>query len=816
MGSSRSGSPGKLYSLAMFGVVSILAGLLMAGFVVPFAAITGATARAGADSMENLPTDMTVDPPAQKSRILMSDGSLLATFYAENREYVPLDKISPIMQKAQVAIEDNRFYEHGPIDFRGTARALLSNAAGSSTQGGSTLTQQYVKQVRVEAAAAKGDQAGINAAQEQTLSRKIQELRYAVAMEKKYSKDQILERYLNIAYYGDGAYGVQAAAKHYFGTTADKLTLPQAAMLAGLVQNPTATDPVHNPDAAMNRRNVVLNRMTQLKIITPAEELAAKKVAFDQSKVTTARRGCMASKYPFVCQYVENSLMQNPALGKTKDDRERMLERGGLTIRTLIDPKAQDAAQSAVSRMVGSTDPVIGGTAIVQPGTGLILAMTQSRPVMGSNTGQTYYNYMASAGMGGAEGYQAGSTFKAFTMAAALEKGYSLKTRYTASSPMDFTGDTFTNCKGSFKAGEFEVSNSVGHSTNIGLQEAAAYSVNTYFIQMERDTGLCNVTKMAQKTGVQLANGGDIVKQYQSIPSFTLGTAEVTPLSMAAAYSTFAARGIHCDPVIIKSINTLEGSALAVPSANCKRVMSQSVADGVNSILQGVMDGTGRPATIPGGYPQAGKTGTTDSNQAVWFAGYTPNAAGVAMIAADKSSSYFRNRTVKSIKGLSLSTGQYLQGSGGGDAGQIYRVAMAGVLAGKPKTPFTGPTSSVIEGKKITLPDVSGLSYDEAKAKLNAAGFPTQTQRVTDDSPEGTFLGTYPTGSASLGATVYLQISRGPAPVVVPQAPQTSSSGSSSSNPTSGPTTSAPQSSQPASNPTQPTGGSTSSSNKGR
>ncbi|WP_366917329.1 transglycosylase domain-containing protein [Acidipropionibacterium jensenii] len=777
MGSPKSG---KLYSLAMFGVVSSLAGLLMAGFVVPFAAMTGATARAGADSLENLPADMSIDPPAQKSRILMADGSLLATFYAENREYVSLDKISPIMQKAQVAIEDNRFFEHGPIDFRGTSRALLSNVAGSSTQGGSTLTQQYVKQVRIEAAAAKGDQAGVNEAQEQTLSRKIQELRYAVAMEKKYSKKEILERYLNIAYYGDGAYGVQAAAKHYFGTTADKLTLPQASMLAGLVQNPTATDPVNNPDAAITRRGVVLARMKQLGVITAAEELAAKKVAFDPSKVTTARKGCIASKYPFVCDYVRHSLMANPALGKTRDDRERLLERGGLTIRTLIDPKAQASAQSAVSSMVGAVDPVIGGTAIVQPGTGLILAMAQSRPVMGSSTGQTYYNYMASQDMGGAEGYQAGSTFKTFTMAAALEKGYSIRTRYTASSPMDFTGDTFTSCRGSFKAGDFEVSNSVGHSTNIDLYEAAAYSVNTYFIQLERDAGLCNVTKMAQKAGVELSNGKDIVKEYQYIPSFTLGIAEVTPLSMAAAYATFAARGVHCDPVIIKSINTAEGTALQVPSASCKRVVSQSVADGVNSVLQGVMNGTGAPATIPGGYPQAGKTGTTDSNEAVWFAGYTPNAAGVALIAADKSSPYFRGRTEKSVKGLSLSTGEYLQGSGGGDAGQIYRKAMAAVLAGKPKTSFTDPTSSIINGKQISLPDTSNMSYDEAQAALNKAGFATQTWRVTSDTPEGTFLGVSPSGKASLGATIYLRISKGPAPILPPQTQSTGGSGGQS------------------------------------
>lgn len=768
MGSPKSGT---LYSLAMFGVVSVLAGLLMAGFVVPGAAMTGAVARAGADSLEDLPTDMDIGQQAQRSQLLMADGTVLATFYAENRVDVSLGQVAPIMQKAQVAIEDNRFFEHGPIDFRGTSRALMSNVAGGSTQGGSTLTQQFVKQVRIEAAEAKGDKAGVQDAQEQTLSRKIQELRYAVAVEKKYSKKQILEKYLNIAYYGDGAYGVEAAAKHYFNTTAAKLTLPQAALLAGLVQNPTATDPVNNPEAAITRRNTVLSRMAQLKIITTDEAEQAKKVAFDKSKVVRAKKDCIASKYPFVCDYAKHALLNMPALGKTREERQTLLNRGGLTIRTLIDPKAQASAERAVANMVGPTDPVIGGTAIVQPGTGLIMAMAQSRPEMGTGAGETYYNYMASTGMGGAEGYQAGSTFKTFTMAAALQKGFPIRTRYTASSPMDFTGDTFTSCSGGFKAGDFEVSNSVGHSTNIDLYEAAAYSVNTYFVQLERDTGLCNVTNMAKKAGVQLANGKDIVKEYQYIPSFTLGTAEVTPLSMATAYATFAARGNHCDPVILKSVVNRDGKSLTVPSAGCKRVVSQSVADGVNSVLQGVMNGTGAPATIPGGYPQAGKTGTTDSNEAVWFAGYTPQAAGVAVIAADKTNSRYRGREYKSIKGLYLSTGQYLQGSGGGDAGQIYRTAMASVLRNKPKTSFTDPSNTIVNGKQVSVPDTSGMSFDEAKAALTKAGFGTSTSRVYSDYPEGTFLGAYPSsGTVSMGTTIELRISAGPAPEPKPTA----------------------------------------------
>ena len=222
--------------------------------------------------MEDLPPELMSTPQAQKSHILMADGSVLATFYDENREYVPLSKISKQMQTAQVAIEDNRFFSHGAIDLKGTARALATNIAGLARQGGSTLTQQYVKQIRIEAAVAAGNEEGVQAAQEPTITRKIQELRYAVAMEKKLSKKQILERYLNIAYFGDGAYGVESAAHHYFGTTAANLDLAQSAMLAGLVQNPVAYDPVNPPEAAMNRRNIVLARICLLYTSDAADE----------------------------------------------------------------------------------------------------------------------------------------------------------------------------------------------------------------------------------------------------------------------------------------------------------------------------------------------------------------------------------------------------------------------------------------------------------------------------------------------------------------------------------------------------------------
>ena len=764
----RSDRHGKLYPLAMFGIVSILTGLLAVGFVVPVAALAGGTAKMVANSMEDLPPELTSTPQAQKSHILMADGSVLATFYDENREYVPLSKISKQMQTAQVAIEDNRFFSHGAVDLKGTARALVANVAGSARQGGSTLTQQYVKQIRIEAAVAAGNEEGVQAAQEPTVTRKLQELRYAVAMEKKLSKQQILERYLNIAYFGDGAYGVESAARHYFGTTAAKLDLAQSAMLAGLVQNPVAYDPVNHPEAALNRRNIVLARMAQLNLISTDQARKAEAVVFDKSKVFYPKNGCISSKYPFICDYAYRSLLQMPSLGKNPDERAKLVKRGGLTIQTNIDPKVQDAAQRAVSDVVGPRDPVLAGTAIIQPGTGLLMAMAQSRPVMGKKPGQTYYNYMAPGSMGGATDFQAGSTFKAFTIAAAIAKGIPMSKHYTASSPMDFTGEKFTNCTGSFKSGPFRVHNSAGHSWNIGLREAAAWSVNTYFVQLEQDVGMCDVTKMAQSTGVQLSSDKDIVKTFQNVPSFTLGTAYVSPMSMASAYATFASRGIQCDPIILKSVKNRNGSPIKVPTGNCKRVMPQKVADGVNSVLSGVMDATGMAAKIPGGYPQAGKTGTTDAHEAAWFNGYTPHAAGVAMIAADGSSPYFRGDKSRSIKGIRTTPGVYLNGSGGSDAGKIYRAAMAGVLQDKPKTAFVAPTDEVRYGKLIKIPNTDGMTYSQAKTAIHKAGFRTNVWHVWDDTEPGTYLGTASKGSAHSGTSVTLKVSKGPRPAPEP------------------------------------------------
>ncbi len=787
----------KAYAALMFALVSVVGGMLVAGLVVPFAGLAGSGAALGVQLLANLPAELETPPQSERSKVLLADGTELTNFFDENRIYVPLQQIAPIMRVAQLAIEDHRFYEHGAIDLKGTLRALVRTSSGS-TQGGSTLTQQYVKLAQIEAAVQRGDREGVVKAQERTMARKIQELRYALALEEKLTKDQILERYLNIAYYGDGAYGVEAAAHHYFNIKASQLNLAQAAMLAGLVQNPVATDPVNHPNAAIERRSIVLNRMAEVGLITQAEADAAKKVTFDKSKVQYTVNGCQSSRYPFLCDYVERTLLNSPSLGRDRAARKQVLYRGGLTIQTIIDPKSQDAAQKAVSSFIDPRDPAISTMAIVQPGTGLIIAMAQSRPQMGTKAGQTYYNYNASLDMGGAEGYQAGSTFKAFTLAAALEKGIPPSQRYNSPPSKDFTGSYFTACSGRFRSTKFPVKN-VSPSGNFSMWEAAKWSVNTYFVQLAQDVSLCAQTELADRVGVRLSLGGTVKEKYNYIPSFPLGTAEVTPLSMANAYATFAARGKYCNPIVVKSVRTKDGKPLTVEDGKCRQVMDQGVADGVNAVLRGVMSGTGARARIPGGYDQAGKTGTIDGQAAVWMVGYTPEVSGAAMIAVDKTNPYWKDRR-KSLGDRRMPfSGTYLSGSSGTDAGAgIYRPAMQAALQGRPKTRFTTPGSEFETGKQVSVPDCDGLSLDSCRRALEGAGFSTEICRIYHYSEVGSFLGTDPSGKATIASRICLLISRGPRPTPRPEPKPTTKP---SSTPTTTRPSTTPRTTQPSTTP---------------
>ncbi|NHC44395.1 transglycosylase domain-containing protein [Motilibacter aurantiacus] len=615
----------------VFVVLSAVAGLLVGGLVLPVAGGVGLLARASSEQFQDLPSDFEETPLPQTTRMLTADGKLIARFYDQDRKVVSLDQVSKRMKQAQLAIEDSRFYEHGGADLRGLARAALNNASGGGTQGASTLTQQYVKLALVYKARQEGDEEAERAATEETVGRKLRELRYAVALEEKYSKDEIFERYLNIAYYGAGAYGIETAANRYFSKPASKLTLEESALLAGLVQRPNATSPdkKENRDAAIERRNVVLNRMAELGMIsqTAAARAKAKKLVLKESN---QRLDCeQASKpYQFFCDYAKSVFLNDKRFGSTYQARYNRLYGGGLTIRTTLDSRMQNAALDAVHEWVDREDPVAGVVAMVEPGTGDVKSIAISKDY-GRGPGRTKVNLALGAPLGASKGTLAGSTFKIFVTAAALEKGYGFY--HSIYSPAQLRSvRSMETCDGSaYDPGWQPKNESASENGSYTLERALEDSVNTYFVQLEEQIGLCEPVTLAEKMGVLRADTGEKLQQVQS---FTLGTNNVAPLNMAAAYATFGARGKYCPAWPVSDIDDPKRPNFEYPRPECKQVLDEEVADAVNYLAERVVDsGTGTAANISG-RDVAGKTGTTNGKQQAWFMGYTPEIAAASVV----------------------------------------------------------------------------------------------------------------------------------------------------------------------------------------
>ncbi|MCX4745502.1 transglycosylase domain-containing protein [Kitasatospora sp. NBC_01287] len=673
MSSSNSGSfVHKTKLTATFLSVSVVAGALTAGLALPAVGGLGLGAKSAVGDFNSLPDDFTTPPLSQASTIYDASGGVIATVYDRDRTVVPSDQISPLVKSALVDIEDNRFYEHGAIDVKGVLRALGSNASGGGTQGASTLTQQYVKNVFVEEAG--DDSAAVQAAQAQTVGRKVKEMKYAIKVEQTLTKDQILTNYLNITFFGEQAYGVEAAAERYFSVHAKDLTLPQAALLAGLVQSPTGYDPVANPKAAKDRRDTVLRKMAQYGTISQAQadDAINSPVTLNVSK---PQQGCITAQQGegFFCDYVKNQVLGDPAFGSSSAAREALWQRGGLQIHTTLDPKAQAALQTSVTSHVYATDKAATATTEVQPGTGKIIAMGQSRPY-GVNANQTQINLNVGKSMGGGLGFPTGSTFKPIVAAAALENGIMPSQSYD--SPYSMPWPAMTDCTGyKYKS----LSTSIVHNDSTSLvgpftmAPAMAESVNTYFASLEADTGLCNVAQMANKMGITQQAGGE---KLQVVPSMALGSNDLTPLEMAGVYATFAAHGTYCSPTAITSVTNADGKALNVPQGQCGQVMSSTTADTVSTMLKGVVqDGTGAPAGLTD-RDSAGKTGTTNDGNQVWFVGYTPELSGATVVSDDNGTT--------SLDGQRIG-GHYVdQAFGGTLAGPIWRDSMSGALQGTP------------------------------------------------------------------------------------------------------------------------------------
>ncbi|MFI6846530.1 transglycosylase domain-containing protein [Kitasatospora sp. NPDC050467] len=662
--------------------MSVVSGALLAGMALPAAGALGLAAKDTAEGFDDIPDDFRTPPLTQATQIFDAKGGLIAKVYERDRTVLAADQMSPFMRQAQVDIEDARFYEHGAVDLKGVLRAVSKNAeSGTASQGASTLTQQYVKNVNVEKAGE--DLAAVREAQRKTLGRKIQELKVSIKLEEELTKEQILTNYLNITYYGNGAYGVEAASQRYFSKSNKDLTIAEAATLAGLVQNPSAYDPKLHPQAAQTRRDVVIDKLLENKHIT-ADQAKEAKAAPLGLKYKEPQNGCITAQagMGFFCDYVRNVVKQDPVFGKNVADRKKFWDQGGLNIYTTLDPDKQAAAQNAVSTNVRVTDSVSAAATMMEPGSGKILAMAQTRPYgVLEDRNQTVVNLNVDVAMGGGNGFQPGSTFKPVVAAAALEAGLPPTQEYSSPNKLEYP--TMKTCDGTWKNEARPKTVVPNESANekgpYQLKQAMALSVNTYFVQMEQEIGLCAVKQMANKLGVTARASG---KPLDEVPAMALGVEEVSPLTMANVYATFAAQGKHCAPIAISKITTVDGKDVPAPAGHCERVFSEETAEALNTVLNGVTEnnGTGAALSLEGGRQIAGKTGTSDHKKAAWFNGYTPQLATAVWLGGPKGGVEMRNITIN---------GKYHTEVFGADGpGPIWRDAMNQALRGTPKLPL--------------------------------------------------------------------------------------------------------------------------------
>lgn len=595
---------------------------------------------------------------AQTSHIYAADGTLLASLHAQyNREAIGLDQMAPVLQQATVASEDARFYRHAGIDVQGIFRALLADLrAKSAVQGGSTITEQYVK------VAYTGNQ--------KSLFRKFREALIAAQLERTYSKSKILESYLNTIYFGDGAYGAEAAAQTYFGKHASQLTLSESALLVGLIPAPNDYSPLTHPQAAEARRQIVLDRMVAAKAITAAQAADAK--AHPPALVTTAN--ITVTKFPTFVNAVETYLIGHYG--------QATVFSGGLDVTTTVNPAMQADAEATLAKTLpNATDPD-AALASVDPATGYVTALAGSRATTASG-----FNIPIQGRR------QPGSSFKPFVLVAALESGVT---------PQSVFNGPSTICLPGWKP-SCDVSN-FNHENfgQITLETATINSVNTVYAQLVLQVGPAKVVDVArrmgipgpswlpQRSGCKVTASDPCGTLLTPLPSIALGSEEVTPLEQASAYATLAAGGIYRAPKVVSRVTDANGTVLeGGPSAPVQAITPQ-IAATATGILQGVItQGTGTAAGI--GRPAAGKTGTAEDFRNAWFVGYTPALATAIWMGYRDT-----NQPLLNIHGVG-------QVAGGTLPAQMWATYMKAALSGVAPSPFPVPAGPA-PGSGFQLP----------------------------------------------------------------------------------------------------------------
>lgn len=617
---SRAVRPAQLLALLLaFLSVSSLMGVVTAGMLVPVAGPTALVAKSVPSVFNELPGDLQTVTPAEESQLLDSSGGVIAHFYDKQRIVVPSANIADVMKKAIVAIEDKRFYEHNGVDATGIARALVTNLGESGRQGASTITQQYVRNSLAERGYLEGDAEQVSAATEQTTERKLREIKYALALEKTQSKDEILTGYLNIAPFGPITYGVEAASQRYFSKSASELNYLEAALLAGLVQSPVQYDPLTHPEAAQERRDTVLATMLDQGVITQEEYDEGVATTVDSMlHPTVSSEGCSGaeSSKAYFCDYVLSQFLEDPTFGATRIERERLLKTQGITIRTTLDPAKQDAAYASLTNAipVGDASGLNDALVSLDPRTGKVLAMAQNT-TYGIEAGQTMSNYAADGN------FQVGSTFKVFVLLQWFKEGHSAYE--TVGSANTFYPNGSFKCDGRPITTEgYQVNDLAGKTGTMNVVRATGQSVNQAFVNMASRVDFCSIFETAYDMGI--TEDGEVPSPF---PANILGSGSASPLQMASVFATIANSGQQCKPQSIESVTDRDENVLKEFAADCKEVISPDLANKTAALLTASAGQYYTSTRLGDGRPFAAKSGTTDGHANTWLTGFTPSLA---------------------------------------------------------------------------------------------------------------------------------------------------------------------------------------------
>ena len=647
--------------LRIFGLC-LLAGVLVAGTLLPVAAVAGMMTNQASETVESISAELADEPPPLVTTITDREGAPIATLYDQYRIPTRPEEISDAMKWALISVEDRRFYEHHGVDWKGTVRAALNNTSGGDTQGASTLTQQYVKNYLINVVY-RNDKAGQQRAQETSITRKLAEARIAIQLETTMSKEEILTGYLNVVEFSRQVYGVGAAAKSYFGTTPDKLTVAQSALLAGMANNPSIYDPWSHPERALERRNFVVDKMVENRKLSKedAEKVKAEGLGVVEGGPNKPPANCVGAgpENGFFCQYVEDYLIEH---GMSKDD----LYTGGYTIRTTLDREANHAAKESAERQVSKTQENVANTlSLVKPGKDRheVVALAANRDY-GPNADAGQTEFALPSAISNVTG--TGSSYKIFTAAAAMERGVA-GIYDTIQSPSSYVSDVFvgggeqcpTVAQGTRA---YCLTNaSEGGSGSMTLQTALQTSPNTAFVILEEKAGMGAVIDMARRLGMRktmasnAATGakpnpkGESAEERQSQAeffgpsenspgkgSFTLGVSPTSGLELANVAATILSGGVWCPPTPLGSVTDRNGKPYPVREEKCEQAVPEGLA---NTLAVGMSKddqpgGTAAAAAAEVGWnrPMIGKTGTTQHNGSAAFVGGTPQMAGAAMV----------------------------------------------------------------------------------------------------------------------------------------------------------------------------------------